>query len=174
MLIEVADERLYDVEANDLSNDNIPTNSRIVRDHANICSLAASLARLAREEIEKLKASPANHPETIERQKKELELLNIFANGFEEIVRALSSFEVGDTKALAKVEKAVLSVGRQVERWCSENASQMVDWAVRIPVIAGGVALLGWAGADTTISTAVVSAIVGGPTVVEAIKKSTK
>lgn len=50
----------------------------------------------------------------------------------------------------------------------------MVDWAVQIPVIAGGVALLGWAGADTTISTAVVSAIVGGPTVVEAIKKSTK
>jgi hypothetical protein len=41
---------------------------------------------------------------------------------------------------------------------------------MRIPVFVGGVAALGWAGANMLVGTAAVAALVGGPKVLEAIK----
>jgi hypothetical protein len=131
---------------------------------------------MARDEIQKLRSEPANYPDTIARQKKEIELLEIFAEGFERIAQTISAYVANpnERKLLTKVENLVASVGKQLDAWWMENASEAIDWGVRLPIIVGGVAALGWAGADMTVGTSVVAALVGGTKVMDVIARHKK
>lgn len=182
IIIEVANERLQEVdEINSNASadaDKLPSNSSVARNHQEILQLALSLSKMAKDEIEKIRLTPANHQETIERQAREIELLTILAEGFDRIAQALLKFgtERKDGSSLVRVEKIVASVGKQVDDWWQRNSIQAVDWAMRLPVFVGSVAALGWAGADMTIGTSAVAVIVGGEKVADVVKglKKTK
>lgn len=176
VIVELSNDRLRDVDAatdfgkglRSLISDPI---SSLSRDHVEISQLAVSLARMARDEIVRIVAEPANHPDTIARQKKEVELLEIFAEGFDRIANLLSQYSKHphDGQLLANAENAVVVVEKQLNGWLQSNASEIADWAIRLPVLVGGVAALGWAGANMAVGTTAVAALVGGKKVVEAI-----
>ena len=75
---------------------------------------------------------------------------------------------------MAKAKDVVTSVGNQVNNWLESNGAELVDWSVRIPSFAAGVAALGWAGANMTVATTAIAAIVGGQKVVDVLKRATK
>jgi hypothetical protein len=177
VMIEVADERLHDIDDTPIASSGSPSlaaakNSRIERDHAELLLLALSLSQMARDEIVKLDAELPNHPETVAKHKKQRELLEIFADGFEKIAKALTAFAAKPNEPilLGKAGEVVNSVGELVTDWLKKNGAEVVDWAVRLPVLAAGVSLLGWAGADMLVGTTAVAALVGGKNVVTAIK----
>ena len=65
----------------------------------------------------------------------------------------------------------VNEVGKNVSAWWDENGAEAVGWGIRLPVFAAGVALLGWAGANMTVATTAVGALVGGKPVIDAMRK---
>jgi hypothetical protein len=130
---------------------------------------------MALAEIERLDAERPNHPERIAGYEKQRELLQLFANGFSRIARALSVLEADIAKppAVGKAAHVVERVGNGINKWWKENEHEAIDWAFRIPVLTAGVAALGWAGANMLVGTTAVAALVGGKKVLKAISKRT-
>lgn len=181
-IIDTADERLRRSDATGatvsrtLQADASTSNFRIKTDHRELLLLASSLSELARREIEKIDSERPNDPVTIESNKKQRELLTIFADGFERIASALGSLTNNPNKPLLvrKASDITSSVGREINSWWRKNSAEAMDWSVRLPVFAAGVAMLGWAGANMTVATSAVAALVGGSKVLEAIKHKRK
>jgi hypothetical protein len=175
-IIDVANERLFDIDnasvASSGSSPKAPGNSRLQEDHIELLALSTSLSQMARWEIETLDAERPNDPETIAKNEKQRELLEIFADGFEKIAHALVAFAANPNEPilLGKAGEIVTSVGNQVTAWWKENGTEVVDWAVRLPAFVGGIAALGWAGASMGVATTAVAALVGGDKVMKAIK----
>ncbi len=174
-IIEVSNERLVHVDARAIST-NAVAGSRIEKDHVQLLSMAQSLSVLACDEIAKLDAELPNDPDAIEKLKKQRELMEIFADGFEQIADALAALGTspGEPVLLGRAARAVNRVGEQVTAWWKENGAEAMDWAIRVPVFAGGVALLGWAGADMTVGTTAIAALVGGKKVLDTIRNRDK
>jgi hypothetical protein len=183
-IIEVADERLFDIDgAQRVSSggsppDHMVSNLRIKQDHAELLLLASSLGRMARREIENLDSERPNDPITIAKNGKQREPLLTFASGFERIAVALAALESNPNESflLGRASAVVNSVGNQINDWWKENGAEAVNWGMRVPVFAAGVAMLGLAGANMAIATSAVAAIVGGTKVVQAMRtrKQTK
>jgi hypothetical protein len=175
-IVEIADERLYEVDrvGRDSTQKSRSKNSRLltISDCDELLLLACSLARLANDEISRLDDERPNDPVTAAKNKKQRELLVIFANGFDRIAMALtaSARHANERQFLAKVREVVDSVSSEINSWWKKNGADAADWGVRLPVFAAGVGMLGWAGANMTIATTAVAAMVGGPKVVEAIR----
>ena len=171
-MIEVANERLHEVESDNsiFSSSKVP--ARLQSDHAELRSLALSLSRMASEEILKLDAERPNDFDAIAINRRQRELLEIFANGFDRIAQALAALAPAPDEPilLGKANEIVKDVGARVDAWWAQNGSEAVDWTVRIPVFVGGVAALGWAGANMTVGTTAVAALVGGAKVFDVIK----
>jgi hypothetical protein len=175
-IVEIADDRLLNVDnvqrvsGAQQSSDRSP--GRIEKDWAELLVLASSLAQMAHTEIERLDAEQPNDPVTIENNRKQRALLVIFAEGFERIAAALKNFSGNQTepRLLDKAKEVVTAVSKEIEAWFAKNANEVVDWGVRLPTFAAGVGMLGLVGADMTIATSAVAAIVGGTKVVNAIR----
>jgi len=149
--------------------------SRIETDHANLLVLAISLEKLARDEIGRLSGERPNDPHTIENNKKQCDLLSIFADGFARLAAALIEYSERPQPLLAgKAKKIADDLCVQFEVWWKKNKGEAIDWAVRIPTLTASIAALGWTGANMTYATAAVSALIGGSKVVAAIKATTK
>jgi len=147
--------------------------SRIEADYAELLSFAILLEKMARDEIIRLWSVRPNDPHTIDSNKKECDLLSILADGFAKISAALVEYSKQPQPILAgKAKEIVDEVAAQLTAWWKKNAGEAIDWAVRIPTLIAGLAALGWAGADMTFATAAVSALVGGPKAIAAIKAS--
>ena len=176
-IIKLADERLYDIDRDRIALGTISSATKIERriqqDHADLLRLARSLSQLALDEIEVLDAERPNDPDRIAAYKRHRELLQIFANAFARIERALSVLgaDSAEPAPSAKAAKVVESVGKAITKWWVKNEQEAIDWTVRIPVFAAGVAALGWAGANMTVGTTAMAAMVGGKTVIKAIGK---
>jgi hypothetical protein len=176
-MIKTADERLYDIDHDPNASGLLPVSARITQrirqDHDDLLVLSQSLSQMALDEIERLNAERPNDPDRIKDYERQRELLKIFADGFARIAHALAALDVdlNHPVKLSKVVKAIESVGNGVNRWWKANEDEAIDWAVRIPVLTAGVAALGWAGANMTVGTTVVAALVGGTRVLRAISK---
>jgi hypothetical protein len=178
VFVEVADERLFDVEqstaATRIGGTTVPSIlARLEQDHAELASLAFSLSKLAASEIEELDHELPNDPEVISRNRKQRELLVILADGFKKIATALD--RVGDNSSepmhLGKAANVVTRVATQVNAWWETNKNDVMDMSVRIPAFAAGVAALGWAGANMTVATSAVAAMVGGRRLIASMAK---
>jgi hypothetical protein len=176
VMLEVADERLEDVDSDPDTARDIVAGSRIRRDHAELLRLSLSLSQMARSEIDKLDAEPPNDSDAIAKHEKQREILQIFADGFDHIAEAIAAFASNPDEPLllGRAIDFVDSVGNQVTKWWKQNGTDVVDWAIRLPILAGGIAALGWAGADMTVGTTAVAALVGGEKVFKAIRGKTK
>jgi hypothetical protein len=142
---------------------------RIERDHTYLLWLTISLEQMARDEIARL--SGANDPDTIEHNKKQIDLLSILADGFAKIAAALQEYSRDPQPVLAGKAKEIAGwVGDQIQAWWEANDTEVRDWCIRLPVIGVSLGALGLTGADMTIATTVVSAIVGGPKVIPTAK----
>lgn len=174
-IIETSNERLGHVDTAALSTVAVG-NSRVEKDRVHLLSLSQSLGALAREEIARLGAELPNDPDTIARHKKQRELMEIFADGFEQIAEALTALgtNANEPALLGRAGRVVRSVGENVTTWWKENGAEAMDWVIRVPVFVGGVALLGWAGADMTVGTTAIAALVGGKKVLDTIKADKK
>jgi hypothetical protein len=149
--------------------------SRIEADYANLLSLAMSLEKMARGEIVRLSNERPNDHYTIESNKKQSDLLSILADGFAKLAAALVEYSKQPQPFFAgKAKEVVDEVAAQFNAWWKANGAQVIDWGIRLPVIIASTGLLGWAGANMTVATTAVSALVGGPNVITAIKKRTK
>jgi hypothetical protein len=149
--------------------------SRIETDYANLLSLAISLEKMARDEIARLSNERPNDPHTIESNKKQSDLLSILADGFAKLAAALVEYSKQPQPFFAgKAKEVVDEVAAQFNAWWKANGAQVVDWGIRLPVIIASTGLLGWAGANMTVATTAVSALVGGPNVITAIKVAKK
>jgi transcriptional regulator with XRE-family HTH domain len=176
-IIDVADERISDFEklhAGSHLGNRATSKLRIDQDHEELLLLAISLAEIAKREIERRRDARPNDPAAMKRNNSELELLEIFAKGFQKIATALASLSASSYEPLllAKAQELVTSVGNQLNTWWHRNGEDAIDWGVRVPVFGAGVALLGWAGANMTIATSAIAAIVGGSKVVEVLRRS--
>ena len=147
--------------------------SRIATDYPALLPLARSLEQMAREEIEILEAARPNDPERAEANRRQRDLLTILADGFARIAAALEAVAHNPHQPLllGKASKIVLEVGEQMTAWWSKNAAEAVDWAIRIPVVVASVPMLAWGGADMTIGTTIIGALVGGPKVAAAVAR---
>jgi hypothetical protein len=176
-MIEVADKRLYDVDRDPTASSVLPVSAKITQrirqDRDDLLALSQSLAQMALDEVERLDAERPNDPDRIKDHEKRRELLKIFADGFARIAHALAVLDVdlNHPVKLSKVVKAIESVGNGINRWWKANEDEAIDWAIRIPVVTAGVAALGWAGANMTVGTTVVAALVGGTRVLKAISR---
>ena len=149
--------------------------SRIETDYANLLSLAMSLEKMARDEIVRLSNERPNDPYTIQSNKKLSDLLSILADGFTKLAAALVEYAKQPQPFFAgKAKEVVDEVAAQVNVWWKANGAQVIDWGIRLPVIIASTGLLGWAGANMTVATTAVSALVGGPNVITAIKVAKK
>jgi len=182
VIVEIADELLFEMDnAEKVSGRESRLgppvrNVRIEQDHKELFLLASSLSRLAQNEIARLNDERPNDPFTIEEHKRQRELLTIFESGFERIAVALEMFEsnVKDPLLLGSADDVVKSVGNQIITWWKQNGTKAIDWSVRIPTFAAGVAMLGWAGANMTVATSAVAAIVGGDKVIKSFRNKNK
>jgi hypothetical protein len=152
-MIDVADERLFDIETREVKSSGAASdrpfgNLLIERERSQLLLMAASLARMARNEIEGLDGERPNDPSSISRIRKQLEILEIFANGFEQIADALGALDANPTEPflLGKASKIVSDVGNQINNWWKTNGPEAVDWGMRIPFFVAGVSMLGWVG----------------------------
>ena len=176
-MIDVADERLFDIDSDPIASGTVPVSAkicqRIKQDRPDLLLLAQSLSQLALDEIEELDVAKPNDPDRVASYEKQRELLQIFANGFARIAKALATLEIDlvEPEKLSKAAKAIESVGNGFNRWWKKNGDEAIDWAVKIPVMTAGVAALGWAGANMTVGTTIVAALVGGKKVIKAIRK---
>jgi hypothetical protein len=137
--------------------------------------LARSLEKLALGEIERLSSERPNDPFTIKNNKKQRDLLSILANGFAKIAAALEEYSKQPQPVLAgKAKEVVDEVAAQFNGWWKVNGAQPIDWGIRLSVMIASTGLLGWAGANMTVATTAVSALVGGPNVITAIKAAKK
>jgi len=149
--------------------------SRIETDFANLLSLAICLEKMALDEIARLSNERPNDPRTIESNKKQSDLLSIFADGFAKLAAALEEYSKQPQPFFAgKAKEVVDEVAAQFNAWWKANGAQAIDWGIRLPVIIASTGLLGWAGANMTVATTAVSALVGGPNVITAIKAAKK
>jgi hypothetical protein len=168
VIVEVADERLSDIEQPDHWEDEfVPPVLTVIgsrlEDRANILSLASSLAQMARSEIEKLDDERPNDPATLAKNAHYRELLMLFAAGFERIAVALNALAENPNEPMlvGEANKITKVVGDEIAKWLKKNGTEAVDWSMRLPCFAAGVALLGWAGANMTVATSAVATIVG-------------
>lgn len=145
---------------------------RIEQDYDQLLLMAMALGRMARDEITRIDGERPNDPTTIVRQAKERELLEIFAEGFEQLAAALAAFAQNKNEPLLLgiAAKVVNSVGDRVNEWCGKNGADAAGWSMKLSFMTAGIAALGWAGADMTIATAAVTALVGGKEVADAIR----
>jgi hypothetical protein len=181
-IVEVADERLAAIERTGPSLDRTSPrkgsegDSRIVQDRDDLLGFARALRQMALDEIKRLDDERPNDPGAIESNKKYRELLEIFADGFERIAVALGAVEgkKPETLLVSKAREVVKSVGNQVNDWFSTNGAEVVDWSMRIPFCAGGVAALGWAGANMTVATTAIVTLVGGQKVADVLLRRNK
>jgi hypothetical protein len=149
--------------------------SRIETDYANLLLLAISLEKMARDEIARLSNERPNDLHTIESNKKQYDLLSILADGFAKLTAALEKYSTSPQPFFAgKAKEVVDGVAAQFNAWWKANGKQAIDWGIRLPVIIASTGLLGWAGANMTVATTSVSALVGGPKVITAIKGARK
>jgi hypothetical protein len=118
--VEVADERLFDVEQTTAMRGTASTSAamlaRLEQDHAELAVLAFSLSKLAEAEIEKLDRELPNDLEVISRANKQRDLLIIMADGFKKISTALENLGVNPSQPLllGKAADIVSSVATQV------------------------------------------------------------
>jgi hypothetical protein len=149
---------------------------RIEQDCDQLLLVASSLGQMARAEIARLASERPNDESSKARNAKQRELLEIFAEGFEQLASALAAFARNRNEPflLGTAAAIVNAVAHEVEAWLAKNKAEAVDWGVKIPVIAAGVGLLGLVGADMTVATAVVGALVGGKPVIDAIRKGSE
>jgi hypothetical protein len=126
----------------------------------NLLSLARSLERMARDEIERLEG--ANDPEIIEGNSGQIELLTILADGFAKITVALEAVSENPNEPvlLGKAGEIVAGVSEGLNAWWEKNRAGIIDFGMEIALFATGVSLLGWAGADVKVATAAVVAMV--------------
>lgn len=121
-IIEIADERLFDVDRQPKTPDDVDSreaiiSSRIRKDHDELLAIALSLYQMAKDEIAKLDAERPNDIKAIERNLKQLELLQIFAGGFERIAQALSDLSDSPNEPilLGRAGEVVTSVSNEIE-----------------------------------------------------------
>lgn len=176
-MIDVADERLLDIDRDFAPSATLPVSAKIIQritqDRPELLILAQSLSKMALDEIEKLDAERPNDPDRIASYEKQRDVLQLFANGFARIAKALSALDIdpAEPTKLSKASKVIESVGNGLNRWWQENNDEAIDWAVRIPVMTVGIAALGWAGASMPVATTIIAALVGGKKVMNVIRK---
>jgi hypothetical protein len=153
-----------------------PGGAEPLKSGADLCSFARSLERMARSEIERIDGERPNDPEQADSNRRQRELLTILADGFARIAAALEAVaeDPHEPALLGKAREIVTDVGEQITRWWKNNAAEAIDWAVRIPVVVASIPMLGWAGADMTVGTTIIGAIVGGEKVATALARRRK
>jgi hypothetical protein len=143
---------------------------RIERDHTYLLWLAISLEKMARDEVDRL--SGANDPDTIEHNKRQIDLLSILADGFAKIVAALQEYSKDPQPILAGKAKEIADwLGAQIQAWWEADEPEARNLLVRVPVFLASMAALGFMGVSGVITTTAVSAIIGGPKAISAAKK---
>jgi hypothetical protein len=144
---------------------------RIERDQTYLLCQAISLERMARDAMARLSDAGANDPDTIEQNQKQIDLLSFLAAGFAQIVATLQEYPKDPQPVLAgKVKETVDWLGAQIQAWWEANDTEARDWFIRLPVIGASLGFLGLMGADMTVATTLVSAIVGGSKVISTAK----
>ena len=178
VFIEVADERLFEVERSEPATSKSAARrsgvvGRLQEHHTELASLAFSLSKLAEAKIDELDHELPNDPEAVARNKTQRELLTILADGFKKIADALQDIvdNTPEPILLGKAADIVNSVGAAVNDWWARSKNDAIDMSVKIPVFTAGVAALGWAGANMTVATSAIAAIVGGPKLIASITK---
>ncbi len=172
VVVTVGDELLYDIDRAQTPF----VAERFNRDGAALKDLSATLAKLARNEIAALDAERPNDPDAAARNRRFRDLIVMFAEGFERIALAITAAMEAphEPVLLGRVKVIVDEVGQQISQWFRDNAADVADFGIRLPTMVAGVAALGWAGANMTVATTAVAALVGGPKVVQMLKRSKK
>jgi hypothetical protein len=149
--------------------------SRIETDYPNLLFLAISLEKMARDEIARLSNERPNDPYTIESNKKQSDLLSIFADVFAKIAAALEEYSKDPRPFLAGKAKEIRDwVGAQLKAWWEANEAEARDLCVRLPIFIASIGALNLAGADMHFATAAIGASVGGKNAIAAIKAAWK
>lgn len=148
---------------------------RIEQDCDQLLLLATSLGQMARTAIANLDndSRSRNDPDTIGANQRQRDVLQIFAEGFEQLAGALAAFCQDRTKPLllGKAAAVVDDIAKKFNAWWDENGAEAIGWTIKIPGFVAGLGLLGLFGDVTPAATMVLAALVGGKSVVDALRK---
>jgi hypothetical protein len=146
---------------------------RIEIDYPSLLLQAISFEKMARDEIDRL--SGANDPDTIESNRKQIDLLTILADGFAKIAAALEEYSKDPQPLFAGKAKEIVDwVGAQVRAWWEADVAEARNLCVRIPMFIASIGALNLAGADKHFATAAIGASIGGEKAIAAIKAAWK
>ncbi|MBY5408397.1 hypothetical protein HFO98_07885 [Rhizobium leguminosarum] len=178
-VIAVADQRLgrirTTVDASAANGSSAPQRAPLESRH-DLFLLATSLSQIAAQEISRLDGERPNDPVTIQRNATYRELLVLLMEGFDRIAAALSAMEGAEpeSRPVRQTVSLINAFAGDIERWWQVNGTEFVDWTIRLPVFAAGVAALNLAGANMHIGTAAVATLVGGEKVASIVLKGLK
>jgi hypothetical protein len=133
---------------------------------------AAVMANLARRSILEIEAERPNDPGAMDRNKRLIDLLKMFAGGFDEI-SSLLSMDLTPANSLVKQNRAAKiarRLGEQATDWLEKNGEEMIGSTVKLSLMAVGVATLSLCGAEMKLATGLVGLAVLGKDAVSASK----
>lgn len=125
-------------------------------------------ARLIRAEIERLRATPANHPETQEDQAKQIDALEAWLKSAEQTKEAVEAYEKGQ-KPEGHLVRTVKEFARSCKAWWDSRGSKHAENVVTTGLIAGGTHVLTLTKADPSLCLAIAGVVIGGKTVADGI-----
>lgn len=136
---------------------------------ANILALAILLQQLARDRIEVLRG--ANDPDTIERNRGELDLLATIADGLAHIIEALQEY-ADDPQPffLGRVGEIANNLTEELKKWWEDHKGE----AINLSFMGLVTYMMNLAGADMHIMTGTIVATIGGPKAFQALRSFQK
>lgn len=146
---------------------------RIARDRESLLLIARNLGEQARSEIKEIEAERPNSVDGIASKERRLGLLAIFRDGSDEIADGLKEIAIDETPSSEGIEKSTKAIERlkdEVDKWLELNSGEFVDWGFRVGAFGLGVAFLSLAGANMSVATPVIAALVGGKKAMDALK----
>lgn len=121
--------------------------------------LASTVADRIDDELDNLASSRPNHPSSISlKEDQERFLLSIRT-----LLDEISNNNTTDAEVATTLDK----IKAEISEWLDHNIKEIVDTGIRIPALAGSIALLSLAGASMGPATIAAIALIGGPRVMK-------
>lgn len=148
---------------------------KIVSDPISLILICSSLIELLKNEKNKLEEYLPNSSDEIARKAAQIDLLSRLLDGIEVLLDGISKLSAGiefvsDTDMENTVDN-VENIADDYSNWYKEHKSEAIDLSLRLPVVIASIGLLNQLGAEMTVATTAIFALVGGDKIREIVSK---
>ena len=143
----------------------------IVKHHVSIGLSAWGILCILKTEIDSLEGEKPNSDAFLEEWEKKLDFLKSLELKITSLVHSIDALHRPITTSTEVLTSASLieDISTEFRVWLERNRPELVDWALRLPIAASSLGLLGLVGANMTWATPFVLASVGGERAIKVI-----